>query len=514
MPARTRLLAVLLCPLAAGCVGPAAKAPPELGVAGPVLAPIRHERFFRGERELFGYRPRFWPNTVTFDPDNRPYLRAGDEHQGWKNTVGVVQTLDRRGRWRRLDFTSAIRARFPKWDGTFLRSHFAEERIAFDAAGDAYMVVNGTRSSLHRNLLLHSRDRCRSWHVHELPAGWARLEMPDGHNDLDRPPVLLVHAGWQGGPLRLIAPRKESDGTLTVPKPVRLPDDGNARPLPLHSGAGNATATKRGRTHVVWLSLTPVPGRDGTPQYAATYDHATRAFSKPVLLGFGGTGKPDVHNGPAVALDSKGTLHVVFGAHHDPFHHTRSLEPNTTTAGWTKPVPIGKPQPAARSGSYTYVSLVCDRADTLHVVARYAGDGYRFCLDYLRRKAGRPWEDRGHLLIPFRAYYSCWYHKLTLDRRGRLFLSYLYYGDQYGDEHNAPGDRSGDEVAAYRRKWPAETIELRQGSRTRHGSWKGLRAHDPAILMTDDAGDTWRLALTPDFPAGLLPPHSRAPRAE
>ncbi len=28
--------------------------------------------------------------------------------------------------------------------------------------------------------------------------------------------------------------------------------------------------------------------------------------------------------------------------------------------------------------------------------------------------------------------------------------------------------------------------------------------HDPAILMSDDGGDTWRLALTEDFTADLM----------
>ena len=50
---------------------------PELAVAGPVTAPIQHEKYFRMERELFGYDPRYVPAPVSFDAENRPGWRWG-----------------------------------------------------------------------------------------------------------------------------------------------------------------------------------------------------------------------------------------------------------------------------------------------------------------------------------------------------------------------------------------------------------------------------------------------------
>jgi hypothetical protein len=35
------------------------------------------------------------------------------------------------------------------------------------------------------------------------------------------------------------------------------------------------------------------------------------------------------------------------------------------------------------------------------------------------------------------------------------------------------------------------------------GKSYAVRPHDPVILMSDDGGDTWRIALTSDFAAGL-----------
>jgi hypothetical protein len=216
------------------------------------------------------------------------------------------------------------------------------------------------------------------------------------------------------------------------------------------------------------------------------------------LLGINGHDKPDVHNGPAITIDSHGFLHAILGGHQDQLYYTRSLAPNSSTQGWTTPVPIGKPVNPQNLGGYTYISLVCDPDDTLHLVSRYAGDRYLFCLDYLRKTIHGDWEDRGHLVIPFRTYYSCWYHKLTIDYSGRLFLYYIYYGNQYGDKNNHRFDSSGDEIAAYQARW-SNDIVLQPGSRKQHGWWNGIKAHSPVIMTSDDHGEHWYLLRSSDF---------------
>ena len=475
---------------------------PELAVTGPVLAPVRHEKYYRGERELFGYRPRFQPNVVSFDLENRPYIRTTGPET-------VIRTLDRDGRWVSLDFKGAIRAKYPAWDGKIATDFGRDQRVVFDRDGDAYLVAATQVSSIGKDLLLHSRDRCRTWAVYEVPwyrrEVFARLESQDGHNDISRPPVIA--AGY--GAAYLIAPVKRSDGTLSLPGDIQdaVHIDVGAFLGSNHSGGGNSLVTSGDLTHVVWGSNTPVSGKAGTPQYAATYDRRTGKVSGKVLLGSGSTlggGKPDDHNMPAITLDSRGYLHVVLGAHHEQFQYTRSLRPNSTTSGWTEPVPLGVPRQAGQ-GSYTYVSLICDRQDTLHVVGRWAGAGcapepppatsWQMCchqLVYLRKKAGRPWDEQKSLVVPFRNWYSCWYHKLSLDRGGRLFLNYIYYGQQL----------TPDVVAAYREKWPNEQVRLLpdvEPGLADGAAHYTVTAHGPAMLMSDDGGDTWRLALTADF---------------
>ena len=447
----------------------------ELLTRGPVPAPIQHQAWWRFEEALFGYRPAFTPGIACFDGQGRPYLR-------WED---VIQTPDDAGQWLRLPFTAAPATLFPSWDGKFMQGYFADEHVVFDDAGDAYTTVNATRSSIGRIFLLHSRDRCRTWKAYTVGLGYARLERRDGHTRLTRPPALLIHDSGMRGVLQLVLPEKRPDGTLDVSRSKVISEDSLL--VSNHSGGGNSVITLGDRVIVAFPGRTPLPGKEkaGTPQYIVSYDLTTHRLSAPVLLGLGGHGPPDAHNLPVIAADSQGTLHAVLGAHHEPFLYTHSLQPGAIEDGWSEPVRIGTPKRRAAEGSYTYVGLVCDPADTLHVVGRWAGDSYTFKLAYLRKKQGQPWEANRDLVIPFKGNYHVWYHKLTLDGRGRLFLNYVCRADT----------KRSDEVPSFLRKWPTRPPE---------GSFL-TQSH--CLLMSDDGGDSWRLATSAD----LLPAAATAP---
>lgn len=461
------ILMIVVATLASTPLGRAGE--PELAVTTPVQTPIRHRPFWRLEPELFGYHPRFTPGVITFDPENRPYIRA----------ERVIQTVDSAGNWVRVNYPDAVLEQYPDWDGQFQTGAFADEHVVFDDEGDAYTLVNARRSSIKRVLLLHSRDACRTWRVYPFDFDSARIERPDGHNDLSRPPAILLHDNGRTGILLLVLPAKGKDGDLTIPEPRLVTRDSLL--VANHSGAGNSVISRGNAVHIVWPGRTAVPGREkaGTPQYAASYDRRTGKLTDPVLLGFGGTGAPDAHNIPAIAADSKGALHVVFGAHHDPFLYTRSLKPDSVAA-WTAPVTFGVPKRTPNEGSYTYASWLCDRDDTLHCVARWAGNGYTFRLVYLRKRADDAWDDQQVLVKPFAGNYSIYYHKLNMDRRGRLFVNTLY----------TRAARYADEIAAYSKKWPQGDPEV------------SFIKMNPSLLLSDDAGSTWRLAQTPDLMPG------------
>lgn len=439
---------------------------PELGVPGPVLTPIQHLPYWRLEREQFGYNPRFQPGVTGFDAQNRPYIRAGK----------VIQTLDAQGRWVELDFTSSVRQAYPDWDGKFNTGPFADEHVVFDDQGDAYTLVNATRASIGRILLLHSRDGGRSWRHYPVGVGFARLERRDGHNDFRYPPPLLIYNGPEPGLLQLVLPAKKADGTLDVTKVIEVSRDSYL--VSNHSGGGNSLCSQGELVHMVWPGRTSPAGQIGTPEYVATYDRRSGQLTPPVLLGYGGTDPdPNPHNLPAIAADSQGTLHVVLGAHHDPFKYTRSLQPRSVSGGWTEPVPFGAPKRTPSEGSYTYTGWLCGPDDTLHCVARWAGEGYYFRLAHLRKPKDGEWQVRPHLIIPFGGNYSVYYHKLNLDRRGRLWVNTVY----------TRAARFADEIAAHTRKHPLADPEL------------DFINKEPSLFVSDDDGESWRLAVTADL---------------
>jgi hypothetical protein len=143
----------------------------------------------------------------------------------------------------------------------------------------------------------------------------------------------------------------------------------------------------------------------------------------------------------------------------------------------------------------------------LHLVSLAAGQQQ---LVYLRKRATEKWSSRHQVLInqQWHPTYTNYYHKLNVDRHGRLFLSFVWFMD----------DLFANEVAAYEAKYgtvlepdvptcvptpfpgtPAVPAEFCSFSLPGSGN----RPHDPALLMSDDGGDTWHLATTPDFLVGM-----------
>ena len=479
-----RLPLVMLC----GCLALNGQGA-ELLVDSPVTAPIQYKPWWRLEEALFGYRPEFDAGIACFGPDNEAYMRFGES----------VQTLDRAGTWQRFPLADSVKKIFATWDGVFMQGYFAEEHIVFDDAGDAYAVLNATRSSIGRLFLLHSRDRCRTWSAYPVGLGYGRLERRDGHTRLGGPPPLLVHDSGLRGILQLVVPKKRPDGTLDVSESKVISEDSYL--VANHSGGGNSLVTVGNRIHVFFPGKTPIRGKErvGTPEYAVTYNRDDGTITKPVFLGFGGAGVPDAHNLPVVSADSQGYLHVVLGAHHDPFKYTRSKEPNSVTSGWTEPEMFGTPKRTPNEGSYTYVGLVCDAADTLHVVARWAGESYTFKLGYLRKPHGKPWEKNRNLVVPFKGNYHVWYHKLTIDRKDRLFLNYVCRA----------AIKRADEVPSFGKKWPVEKLSGR------------FLTQSHSLLTSSDHGDSWHLATSQDLgakrdaaePAAVVTPAPDFPEA-
>jgi hypothetical protein len=218
--------------------------------------------------------------------------------------------------------------------------------------------------------------------------------------------------------------------------------------------------------HLVWAEATdPDKKVPGVPTYVATYDRISGTLSEKVLVGHGPPPN-DCHNSPSITIDSAGYLHVVAGTHGFPFPYARSLKPNDTQSGWTQAEVV---KDGARQ---TYIGLVCGPDDTLHMAFRLwlTGTGWHpvstaGTLAYMRRRPGEPWSEPRPLIIPPFSEYSIYYHRLTIDRKGRLFLSYSYYTTYWF---------------------------YRNDQRESHRS----------VLMSADGGEHWKLVETRDLLAG------------
>ena len=410
-----------------------------------VLKPYLHEN------EQFGYLPDYPVlNQMYFDPGNRPFVSLSGTLAAWRDSG-----------WAMHDLSQAVRG--PAGTACSART----SKVAFDRNGDVYLLATRDRQPVY----MHSTDGGESFGCAAIPGGGGfDIEQFSGHNVPADPPPFVRFTRTAKDPklrwrsvndLALFTPAKTADGQVAVGDPIMI--SRKCIGLSAHSGIPSSVVSRGSKVHVAWGEATdPEEKVPGVPTYVATYDRETKELGNPVLIGHGPPAN-DVHNSPCITMDSKGYLHVLVGTHGRAFKYARSLEPNDANGGWTEAEDVG---PGLRQ---TYVGLVCDKDDTLHLVFRlwqdagkYYPTGYYAALAHMRKRPGEPWSEPRPLLIAPFSEYSIYYHRLTIDRRGRLFLSYDYWSTFwfYRTDH--------------------------QGKRR-------------ALLMSADGGDTWKLAGGPDL---------------
>ena len=423
-----------------------------------VLKPYQHEN------EQFGYSLDYpVSNQVYFDLENQPFI--GSEHgiDTWRDGQRVSSY-----------FRTAVRSRIPSFEGiSFVTS---SSKIAFDGDNDLYLVTSVDRQAA----LLHSTDRGSTFSAYLLKEQRDMhrafdMEQFSGHNIPSGPPPVLCYRQtasdeqlrWrQINDLELLLPAK-GDNRLLMGNPILISKQ--CIGLSAHSGIPSSLVSRGSKVHVIWAEATePDAHVPGVPTYVATYDREEGKLGDPVLIGYGPPPN-DVHNSPSITMDSQGYLHVLVGTHGQPFPYARSLKPNDVYSGWTEVEDVGE------GLRQTYIGLVCDPEDTLHLVFRlwfggteYFPAGNYGALCYQRKRPGEPWEEARPLIVPPFSEYSVYYHRLTMDRMGRLLLSYDYRSTY----------------------WFYQTDHLYQ---TYH------RGNRRVLMMSGDGGDTWKLAETRDL---------------
>jgi len=401
---------------------------------------------YRHENQKFGWLPDFpvqW--EPYFDLENTPFIR-GD---------------------KQLFFLSGGKWKQPESIPIPVRTTKSDSKIAFDKDNDVYLITK----SGGKAYLLHSRDRGRTFRAYDIGGSGAYdIEQFSGHNTPEGPPAIVRAVFLSRDPkvfwrwiyrLELIIVEKRGE-RLLIHKPVVLSQ--KCLGVASHSGVPSAVVSRGSRVHVIWAEATdPSIKVPGTPAYVVTYDKAKgRLLGDPVLIGYGAPPN-DVHNRPSIVMDSRGYLHALTGTHGSPFNYARSLKPNTAHEGWTKPQSVGRGLPQ------TYIGFVCGRDDTLHLVFRLWRRrkkpfplAIHATLAYQRKPPGKSWEPPRILVEAAFSEYSIFYHRLTIDRIGRLFLSYDYWSTYW----------------FYRNDYPAD---------------------HRALIMSEDGGRSWKLAQTRDF---------------
>ncbi|MDZ7619004.1 MAG: BNR-4 repeat-containing protein, partial [Patescibacteria group bacterium] len=416
-----------------------------------VLKPYEHEN------EQLGYVPDYPVEyEMYFDPANRPYTRAG---------TGVATMRD--GAWTTTNLAQSVTRRSPPFDGGFSP---ALSKIAFDSENNVYLLA---RTGPHV-AMLRSSDNGQSYEAFLLPEREDRsssfdVEQFSGHNTPAGPPPILRYTLTAVDPnvfwrrvndLELILAEKQGN-QIVFQEPILISD--KCIGLAAHSGIPATVVSRGDRVHVVWGEATdPAIEVPGVPTYAATYDRKTKQLSKPALVAYGPPAN-DVHNSPSMTQDSKGYLHVLAGTHGRPFPYAQSVAPNDAGAGWTEAVLLGD------NLRQTYIGMVCDPDDTLHIIYRLWRSGEEphpasthAVLAHQRKPAGGPWQVPEALIVPPFSEYGVFYHRLTIDRLGRLFVSYDYWSTHWFYRNDHVGSRR-------------------------------------ALMMSPDGAATWRMATKRDL---------------
>lgn len=462
---------------------------PELTTRGPVSTPekaLTYQHYFRGERALHGYYPRFSPGFPSFTPDGKVYLNAGD----------TIQWADDSGRWHVSDIKAVLTnwASSKGWQGAinFWGNQGPDTSIRFDKSGDAYVLqmLEPTDSegvslgwSNRTSLLLHSRDGMKSWTVHQLPVRLASFEKSEYNHTTatEHPPVILLSdypyfpstdkAGY------LLIPEKNTDGSLNPGVPVKFAD----LVLGVNYHSGDATIVlSYGEKIFIAYGWCPDPG--GFPDIKTSLMKDTKdlwSVWNPAKLASTPIGKtmpniPSDHPAlsmkyPAAIKDAppekavngvptfiveydrrtKRVSQPVFLGYGGGFldgHNWPALtsdkkgfihviinghhNPVTYTRS-LKPRDISKWTPPeyilvnTDQPKLSYAAFTSDRHDNLYSIHRSTLEIYNNRLVLYRKQSGGEWESERTIVAPFKLMYGVWYHKLVYDpTRDRLFLTY------------------------------------------------------------------------------------------
>lgn len=369
-----------------------------------------------------------------------------------------------------------------KWDGKWDSSFMNDTSIVFDDSGRAYTLLIPRYSNLNAPVLLWSDDGARSWRGLWIPGRNAALERPDGFNDHSGPPTVISFENYGGatGTRLWLNSLKVQNGTIVRDGGPVLVSDHSAL-AGNHSGAANSTFTTPDKVFITYN--TTDRSAPGTLIAIRQFDRASRRLEgEEVLLGRSSTlARADVHDIPAITMGPDGRLIVIIGAHQAPFKWVQATVAHSAIGGWGPATPIVGPG-GPNANRFTYVSLATARDGTINLIARLTSAEASYPLVQLRKPWRKPWQVWGNgdiyriLADPDRAHYAAWRQRLTVDRRGRLYINFRYYPNMLTDQEAALAGLADTPKHSCQGRW----------------CWyQGASDIAPATLVSADTGLTW-----------------------
>ena len=177
----------------------------------------------------------------------------------------------------------------------------------------------------------------------------------------------------------------------------------------------NKIVTLGDKTHVAWLDSIA----DGFRVRIRTLDRKTDEWSPTYTVGEA----HDNHGGPALTVDSKGYLHIVYYPHHHPFRYRRSSRPNDASE-WEDEIQFGQ--------RCTYPTLVCGSDDTLYLTGREREDDQWGVYLYVK-PPNEDWQKAANILRAEKSGYSHFQEALAWGADHRiLHLSCRFYDGDWG----------------------------------------------------------------------------------
>jgi len=361
----------------------------------------------------FAYEPDYPRETqFYFDCDNRPWTIAD-------NSLKVL--LD--NEWKSVTFPGGVKPddRYPA--GSFGNPGSA---IGTDKNGFVYAIVN--RGS--QPYLLRASSKNLVAQLAPLPAGGNyMIEAYMGGKVSQYPPAVLHYkvnsaektSFWARRQLLEMYLPEIKDGKVQISDAIPITD--NCVGMSAHSGIVSAVAADGDLLYLLWGATSDPAKKDpGVPTYTATYNRKTGKLSAPVLLAYAPPVN-DVHNMSTLLVDSKGGRHVIIGAHGKPFQYLY-CKPGENT--WSKP------QDMSDLGQ-TYVGAILDDKGRIDLFCRTWQQGEDFpgrfnaALYYQQMNPDNHWKPaRPFAEVPLPGY-AVFYHRVTVDRTGRVYLSFSYW---------------------------------------------------------------------------------------